>query len=621
MKNNIARVVLDLPVDEPFDYLIPGKIKDIKVGSRVLVPLREKRIIGYVAGFADHSAFKKLRPVLKLIDKFPLLDKELLDLAKELSSFYYCSLGEAIQTILPAALRKGRKIPISASFSVKNLPRRSASKQKSILINDPFNNTRWDIYAKYIKEALKLNKGVIFLSPELQLALDAAGRIKEQFKFEPIVLCRKQSQKKGFENWLNIINSKELVVVGTRSTVFAPVKNLGLIIIDEESNSSFKQEQSPFYHARSVALMRAKLSGARIILSSQSPSLESLYLIRKKQLKLIDTKKQAVYSNVLVVDMKEQFSIRRRKYPLISLALESRMHDVLNNKGRVILFHNRRGFARTMRCKKCGFKVTCPRCDVDLIHHYDKKSLSCPYCSYKHNLISLCPECRSSYIQFKSPGIEKLESELYRLFPNARIKTFEKNKIPDNFDILVTTQKILGYNLRYKVDLVGVISADMLWNRAEFSAQEQAFDVLLKLTSLSKDTCIIQTFFTENLCLKALKEKTPELFYKNELQERKRLKFPPFTHLVNIQTRGENEKLAESLSQRVSDKIKHSGLSKRLEILSCAEGSPKKLRGKFRFNILLKTKVIDKNFIKGLKNIIHRVSHPNVIISVDVDPL
>ena len=582
----------------------------------MLVPFREKRLTGYVVSFSSYSIFKKLRPILQLLDKKPLLDKQLLDLAKELSSYYFCSLGEAISVALPPALRKGGKTGNIKSVILKTKLKSSLP----IFINDSDNKIRWEIYTKHIKDAIKYGRGIIFLAPDSESLARAVQYIKNNFNEMAILLSREQSAKEESAGWLEIRNSKTAFVVGRRSAVFAPVNNLGLIIVDEESDSSFKQEQNPFYHTRAVAFMRSKLTGAKVILASQSPSLEALYLLRTKQLKTISSKKEISYPNVSVVDMKDQFSIRRRKYPLLSMTLENRMQNVLAQKGKIILFHNRRGFARTMRCKKCGFRLSCPRCEVDLIHNYDKKSLSCPYCSYAHQLIKFCPECKSSYIQFKAPGIEKLESELYRLFPNTIIKTFDGGKLFDNFDILVTTQKILGYNFK-KVDLVGVISADMLWSRAEFQAQERAFNILSRFMNLAKSDYVIQTFFTEHAGLQALKNKNPSLFFKKELSERKRLGFPPFKHLINIQLRGENQKLVEQTAERVAEKIKQLKSSEKVEILSEGADSPKKLRGKFRFHILLKTDTINKKLMQGLRKTINRISHPRVILSVDVDPV
>lgn len=621
MKKNIVKVALGLPIYEAFDYLIPKNIKNIEIGARLWVPFREKKLLGYAVGFVSHSRFKKLRTVLQLVDKTSLLDNQLLDLAEKISMHYFCSFGQAIEVMLPVALRKGKRITQIQNIAKGSSAENKKPSSKFVLIYDQHNKIRWQTYFNEIKDALSLNQSVIFLVPEFENILGISQQIKKEFNLQPIVLSRVESAKEELANWFGIRQSEKTIVIGTRSAVFAPVNNLGLIIVDEEASKNFKQEQNPFYHARDAALMRAKQAGANVILASQSPSLQAQYLAKKMKMLAIGIKEKQQPVSVSIIDMKEQFAIRRRKYPLISLTLETRMQNVLNQKGRIILFHNRRGFARTMKCKKCGFKLSCSRCDVDLIYSHEDKKLICPYCDYQHKMLELCPNCRSDYIQFKSPGVEKLESELYWLFPSAKIKMFSQSKNIDNFDILVTTQKILDKNLSFKAQLVGIISADTLWNRAHFCAQEEAFAALLKLSNFATDNFLIQTFFPEHICLKALKKGKPNLFYKQELADRKRLNFPPFSHLVSIQTRGLNQTNIERINQHIADKIKSSALSGTTEIISTSPSMPAKLRGKFYYQVLLRVTNITPKFIGSLKNVVTKISSHKAIISVDVDPI
>jgi primosomal protein N' (replication factor Y) len=582
----IARVVFDLPIKGCFDYLIPRLMLDrIEIGSRVKVPFRNLNKIAYVVGLSDISKIRKIRPVISVIDKEPIIDARTLSLLKELACYYNCSWGEMIATALPVAIRNGKCL---TRYGEQKNSKKSNSKFRVTLVCDETSQKRWDFLYRQIKKALSLNQGVIFLEPQI-VYIDAIVRwIRTSFDSTVAVLHSRQSQNKEFVQWVDIKSGKVNIVVGTRSAIFAPLSNLGMIIINREDDPAYKQEQSPFYHARRIALFRARQSKAHLVLISQLPSLESYYSALTKEYKFVNLAgKLRNPPKIEVVDM-NQDSIRIKKNKVIlSTQLENDIHRVLTMSKKTILFINRLGFATSLRCKKCGYSLKCARCSVSLTYHYDRKKLICRFCNYQTRPIDICPQCKSSYIRYSGVGAEKLESEMHRLFPQAKIMRWDsevgiKN---DNFDILISTQILLEKGI--DCNLLGVLYLDTSLNRVDFRSSERTFSLLFRLSKLAKDKMVIQTHNPQHDCIQAIIRNDPFLFYRNELKHRKEAGFPPFKHFVQIQLRGRSEQKTKDVVFTLYAKLKYHK-PRGINILEPFSGSPSRLRGNYRWNILLK---------------------------------
>lgn len=613
-----AKVVLGLAVEGPFDYSVPRQFqKKIKVGSRVWVNLRNKKEIGYVVKTTSQTNIKNVKPVLDVIDDIPILDKNMLLLTKKLSDYYCCSWGEAIETALPEGLRAGKIIDDLTDF--KHFIKDKDYRPDTTLIHDLEGNGRWDVYIRRIEEAISLNKSVIVLFPEISSVIKAKEIIKRKLQLDAQVLYRKQPEE--LEGWIRIKRGDAGIVVGTRSGIFAPLKNLGLIIIDEEQNSVYKQEQVPHYHVRIVALMRSDLERSKLILASSAPSLESLNLARQDKIKYIVLPRISNSPQVNIIDMKNLPLIDKRHRIILSKFLQDSILATLNAGGKTLLFLNRKGFATFASCSTCGKILKCPRCNINLVYHFYKLVLSCHYCNFKMSPPKICPDCNSGYIKYSGAGTEKVESELSKIFPQARIAKWEAH-VKEDFlkqDIFIATQAIISQT-DYKFDLVGVLSIDNSLNYVDFRSTEKTFGLLTALAFLSGTKMVIQTSLPGHCIFKALKERDVNIFYEEELKQRWQLRFPPYSHFALIKCRGRKEEKVDIFSHRLSEKLSNAELPKGIKIVSVNPAHPPKLRGNFYWVILIRTNNV-KMLNRFLKINLKSLKHSGIIVTIDVDPL
>lgn len=611
-----AKVVLGLPVEGPFDYIVPEQLHNkIKPGVRVWIMFRTQKKLGYVVKLSRESSIKNLKKILEIIDDCPILDKNMLLLTKALSEHYCCSWGEAIETALPDGLRKGRKISLAGNPAVGiNL-----GKKDSVLIHGLNVNSRRELYIGQIEGALKDNKSVIILLPDVNSALNTKEFILSKLNVNLSVLYRKKTEE--LEEWVRIKSGAVNIVIGTRSAIFAPVSNLGLVIIDEEQDAVYKQDQVPHYNAREMAIMRVNIEKAKLILGSSCPSLESFYLYKKNKIKYMLIPRIRDFPEIKIVDMKFEHGRRNSRDIILSKYLQDAVAANLNAGGKTLLFLNRKGFATFATCHNCGLLLRCPRCNINLVYHFKENVLRCHYCNFKIETPSICPDCNSGYIKFSGAGTEKIESELSRLFPTARIKGLDKQDIRGlkDIDIFIATSAIIKEtNLNF--ELVGVIGIDNALNRIDLRASEKTFALLMGLLNLSEHKLVIQSRLAAHNCFQALLKKDFDLFYKEELKQRKQLGFPPYKHLVLMKVRSRIEEKAKKASLSLFEKLNMDAKSKGIEILSVNPGQPSKLRGNFYWQILIKASNLRK-VTQFLKINLKDFPHSGIIVTVDVDPI
>jgi primosomal protein N' (replication factor Y) len=605
-----ARIVFAIPVEGPFDYIVPGSLyKKIKVGSRVWVNFRTQKAVGYVVGLTKETKIKQLKEILEVIDDLPILDKYMLSLTKELSDYYCCSWGEAIETAIPQSLRKGKKISID---EVKY--NEQENRAKIILIHDLTGTDRWDIYLAEIKQTLENQRSVIVLLPDMNSVLKAKEKIARVLGFTPLVLYRNQPQE--LEEWVKIKQGKINIVIGMRSGIFAPFSNLGLIIIDEEHDSAYKQDQVPHYHAREVAFMRNKLQNTKLILGSSSPPLETFHLARENKIQYIYIAQKS-FAEIKIIDMRQEYY--RLKKEILSKYLKDLMLSSLNMQSKILLYSNRRGFATVAACRYCGMVLKCPRCNINLVYHFKDNILNCHYCNSKIPPPKICPNCNSSYIRYLGMGSEKIESELHRIFPQAKIKRWDKSQNIElkDIDIVVATKSIIKERI-YHFDLVGVFFIDNALNRIDFRASEKTFHLLVGLLGLTQKTLVIQTNLAGHYIFRALVNNDINIFYDEELRQRKLLKLPPYQHLGLVKLRGKKEERVKKLSNILFEKLNKD--NKNIKIISFNPAEPSKLRGKFCWQILVKSRSPQK-ISKFLKLNLKDFTHSGIIVTVDIDPI
>ncbi|MDD2702621.1 MAG: primosomal protein N' [Candidatus Omnitrophica bacterium] len=613
-----AKIVLGLKVEGPFDYFVPGHLEEkIKPGSRALVSFGfRKKVVGFVAGISSKTVIRNLKPVLDVLDDVPLLSRKMLELAGELAAYYCCSPGEVIETALPEELRRPRRIALrpvqgAAEFSREPGPAR--------LIHDISGIQRWEIYRKEVHSVLNNGGSVILLLPDVP----AVVRAKEMFTgyFPPDVievLYRKQPRE--LEIWQRIKEGRARIVIGTRSAVFAPLQNTGLIIIDEEQDFVYKQDQVPHYHAREAAFMRCRLEKAGFILGSRSPSLESYYLVKQGAARYEFLSRKDSFPEIKISDMRNMPLFELRKKSVFSRYLLDCIVATLKASGKTLLFLNRKGFATAAFCAVCGHVLKCGRCNSNLVYHYQTKELHCPYCTFAMPAPKLCPSCNSGYIKFSGIGTEKIESELARLVPQARIKRPTEHEALDvkGSDIVVASEGSIR-SAEINFDLIGVLSIDSSLNRIDFRAGEKTFGLLSELWRMTDKKIVIQTLLPHHYCFTALQAKNTDVFYEEELKQRKQLRLPPFCHIAHLKLRGAKEEKVKEVSQALFESLlknKKAGV----RVISVNPGQPSKLRGNYYRQILLGASSAVK-IGRFLKPRLKSFKHSGIIVTVDVDPL
>jgi len=614
-----AQVVVGLPVEGPFDYAVPVNFKDkIAVGSRVGVSFGPKNLVGYVVKLTRTTRLKKTKEITELLDEYPVLDRTILELARELAVYNFCSWGEAIETALPEPLRSGRRFTKLAAPSAES-NELSVEPGEIILLHDIGGRARWDVYLQEIRNTLDCKRSALLICPDVTEVFQAKDTFKAKLGIEPVVLYRKQPRE--LDEWLKVRESRAQLVIGARSAVFAPLTDLGLVIIDEEENSVYKQDQVPHYHARHAGILRSAISGAKLILGSAAPSLEAMQLVRQGKARCIQLPKAGAFPEVKLIDRRHLPYQDRKARVILPRLLSDSIFSVLTNKGKTLLFINRKGFATFAVCLSCGAALKCPRCSVNLAYHFESKSLACHRCNFRMEIPDLCPSCNAGYIKYSGTGTEKIESEVARIFPAARIKIIETEAdlSLSDADIFVSTSFITK-STGLSFDLIGVLDIDNMLNRVDFRAAEKAFAVLSALAGFTDKQVLIPTSFPSHHVFLSLMKKDPGLFYEEEFKERKQLGYPPYKHIAAVKLRAKYEEKVERSARALFEKFNGSDKSKGVEVVSVSPAQPAKLRGNYYWQILLKS-AQPEDITGFLKNNLKNFLHSGIIVTVDMDPL
>lgn len=632
MPSRIAQVVVGLPVEGPFDYSVPAELAGkAAVGQRVRVLFNRRQSVGFIVGFKAKSLFKRLNPVLSCLDDPPILDEQALAFTQELSEYYACSRGEAIETWLPPALRTTKPLewtpPAPGAARPASSPRgeekNSSSFAKSIiLLHDKSFDKRWPFILEMVRKTLDADRGVIFLVPEAAMVDSVVAHLAKAVSVPVAVFDKKVSAAKELESWLAAREGKARVVIGTRSAVFAPSADLGLIIVYEEENTAYKQEQTPHYDARTLARMRAGVEDCSVLYVSSAPSAETWFYFLKEQAKKEKWQKVTCeaehLSAIQIIDMT---NYNPQKTSILSFPLQNAIRDTLAQQGKVVLLMNRKGFTTRTHCQQCGFTVKCERCNVNLTYLYSQKVMVCRHCNFKAELPKVCPQCRGGYLRFSGTGTEKLESEVARLYPHARVGRFDTSSksFPRQADVVITTKAVLREQGAIDASLVGVINFDAELHHLDFRSGHHAFALLVRLRQLAAQKLLVQTRMMDNYALRAVSRNDFDGFYKKELSLRKELGFPPYRHLVAIGLRGVNEDFVFEQAKELFARLEKDRGAK-VEISDPHPDVNPKLRDKYRFTILLKGRSV-KSILAFIRKILKDFSRKrNTILTINVDP-
>lgn len=489
-----------------------------------------------------------------------------------------------------------------------------------------------------IEYVLKQNQTAIVLVPEISLTPQFVSNFKARFGSNIAVLHSALSDGEKYDEWRKISRGEVEIVIGARSAVFAPLKNLGIIIIDEEHSESYKQDNSPRYHAIDVAEFRGEYNEIPVVLGSATPTLERMAKSTKNLYELIKLDHRVNASplpNCFIVDMAEE--IKKGEY-LVSERLQNEIESAASRNEQVILLLNRRGFSTTITCSDCGFTYKCPHCDITLTYHKTKNNLRCHYCGYTIFKSDTCPSCKSD-LNFYGYGTEKLEEELKKMYPDLRILRMDtdttkgKNgyeKIVEKFknheyDILLGTQMIskgLDFPL---VSVVGIINADTTLNIPDFRSGERTFDLLYQAAGRAgrKDTIgnvVIQTFNKDNFILKCVAEQDYEKFYQYEMDIRRKLKYPPYYYLVSLKVTSKDYEECSKEATKIVAYLK-SHISQNSIVLGPTTSNVFKVNNIYRFQIIIKYR-FDKQLIPTLEELDKLfIMNKKVNLEIDINPL
>jgi primosomal protein N' (replication factor Y) (superfamily II helicase) len=432
------------------------------------------------------------------------------------------------------------------------------------------------------------------------------------------------------------------VVVGTRSGIFAPVRNIGLIVVDEEHDNSYKQEETPRYHGRDVAVVRARMENATVVLGSATPSLESRYNVERQKyewLRLPERIEQRPMPEVEVLDMRVEF-LETRQHSTFARRLIEAVRQRLENREQVMLLLNRRGFATIVACRACGHRLSCQNCAVTLTFHRRDKRMLCHYCGYAERVPQVCGACGSEHVQFIGTGSEKVEDELHRAFPTARIARMDRDTVSSkrhyehvlqgfregSFDILVGTQMIAKGHDIPNVTLVGVVNGDIGLGMPDFRAAERTFQLLTQAAGragrgTTPGQVIIQTINPDHYAIRFAAAQDYGLFYEKEIAFRRAMRYPPFAALANIVIRAEKQEQALQLSGELSHLL--TPPPELLRVLGPAEAPVPRLRNEFRYQMLLKSSSRPKLAETLLRIRQHALERkwPATALVIDVDPM
>ena len=444
------------------------------------------------------------------------------------------------------------------------------------------------------------------------------------------------------DEWERIKQNKAKIVIGARSAIFAPFNNLGLIIIDEEHDSSYKSESSPRYSAIEVAKFVAKQKSIPLVLGSATPSINSFYKAQNNEITKLTLTKRANNSNlprVEIVDLKQELALGNKS--MISTSLLNEIEKNIKEKNQTILFLNRRGYSTFIMCRDCGYTLKCPNCNISLTYHRMQNFLKCHYCGHIERLLSICPNCNSTKIRYFGTGTEKLEQEVKRLFPSAStirmdIDTVTKknsheqilNKFKeDNINILIGTQMVVKGHHFPKVTLVGVIAADSSLNQDDYRANERTFQILTQVAGRAgrenlPGKVIIQTYNPSSFPIEFSKAQDYDKFYKTEIKLREQLKYPPFCDIILVGFTGEDEKEIEIISIYMYKMLKQNLEKFKINVFQPMPSPIDKIQNKLRWRIIAKGRVTNEvNIIinKCLQNIYEKnLKHTKVY--VDINP-
>ncbi len=732
----IAKVLVDLSLDREFDYRVPDELADtVRIGSRVSVPFGRREAEGFVVGFAEASDFPGLKSIARVVGKKPLVEENILALARWMADYYCCPVEQAVRTVLPSAVRrKGAKFKeqlfveatemAQHASALADLRKKAAAQARALdtllatgpatvqhtaeaagvttatvralerkgfvrvgnqvvarsvtggegeilhagpltlmpqqaealatvtqsidtlkpsvaLLFGVTGSGKTEVYLQAIDHVLKKGGGCIVLVPEISLTPQTVDRFRSRFGDTVAVLHSELSQGERHDEWHRVHEGKARIAIGPRSAVFAPIKNLGLIVVDEEHEPSYKQEEAPRYHARDMAVLRGRMDRCAVVLGSATPSLESLYNAQVGKYAMVRMPHRVDHQKMpamRVVDMRIEME-REGKFFVLSRDLKEAIDLRLARAEQTMLFLNRRGFATSLVCPKCGTVAQCEHCSVSMTFHKPTATLRCHICGASRAVPERCPnpECRDPAFKYAGVGTQRVEEVVQKVFPKARIQRMDSDTMTrkDSYrralgdfragkiDILIGTQMIAKGLHFPNVTLVGVINADLSLHIPDFRGGERTFQLLTQVAGRAGrgdvvGEVIVQTFTPFHAAIQAARRLDYDGFFDQEIEFRRELQYPPFGHLVLITLRGLKEELVQFSGQSFARALQ-AKLGPDVVLAGPTPAPLARAKGEYRYQLMLRAPTA-RHMTNPLKALLKTFTWPEEIsVAVDVD--
>jgi len=644
---------------EAFTYIVPEElIATIKVGSRVTAPFKKSYKVGIVVGLEDdppapgRQSFK-LKLIKSVMDDFSFVPPNILKLISWVSQYYMSTSGLALKNAVPSAFFTGKKAgksrvsydeEVSKAKSLNLMPEQQKAldeinkKNEGVfLLHGVTGSGKTEVYINAVK-SLPEGKEAIVLVPEIAITSQMVDRFRSNFGDSVVFYHSGLSVGERITQWRRMRDGKVRVVIGVRSAVYSPFENLGLIVVDEEQEASYKQFEGLRYNARDVALARSQLEGMKVVLGSATPSMEAYYTAKEGKFHYLELQHRVEERQMPGVEIIDMRKAEKQTFSFSTHLLEA-LKETISSGHQSLIMLNRRGYSPFFICTDCGHTYKCPACSITLIYHKDTNTLNCHYCNSYLDPQEMCPSCKGTGVKYLGSGTQRVEEDIRLLLPELSfqrmdrdttqkklshyriIKQMEEKKL----DVLLGTQMVAKGHDFPDVTLSAVISADIALNLPDFRSGERAFQLFTQLAGRAgrgevSGRAMIQTYEPEHYVFEYVKEHNYKGFFNNEIEMRKELSYPPFSKLIRIimsfKTKESANRLVKNIANRIK-KIDHKGV----EILGPAPAPIEKIRTLWRWHLVLKGKN-SKILRQTVSSILHKIKDiKEVRIDIDVDPI
>lgn len=591
------------------------------VGEIVVVPLRNQRVVGFI----DRAVSVKpdMAPKVKPVEQTTgvILPPPLRKLHRWLQDYYPAPSGTITNLFLPGDTPKDKQPPVVASHPQKVLPNLTKDQQQalqainsapgsSILLHGATGSGKTRVYIELAKETLSKARSVIILTPEIGLTPQLIQSFTEVFSEEVITLHSHLTAAQRRDSWYKIARSnKPLIVIGPRSALFAPLKEVGLIVVDESHEQSYKQEQAPYYQTTRVAAQLARIHAAKCIFGSATPLVSDYYLFEQKKMPIVRMTHPASGAvappSIKLVNLKDP----QERSGSLSRTLQEAIRVASNNGQQTLLFLNRRGSARMVLCQNCGWQAECPNCDVPLTYHADQYRLLCHICGFNRPIVTSCPVCQSSDVLYNTPGTKSLEQEVNNLFPELAVKRFDSDNLSDeklerhfdqlrqgHVDVIIGTQIVTkGLDLPH-LGLVGIVNADASLNFPDYTAEERTYQLLTQVIGRvgrhqNATNVILQTYNPDHSILQLAVRRDWPQFVSEQLHTREQFGFPPFYHVLQLKIARASRSAVSAAANKLADELKS---MPGIKVRGPSPQLHERLRGKYNWQVIVSSKQRDK---------------------------